>query len=114
MHCERTSKPFEYAFLIDALKDEQAQGITIDSARVFFKTTKRSYTLIDAPGHIEFLKNMVTGASRAEAALLVIDASEGVQENSKRHGYMLSLLGIKQITNPGQQNGLNGISAERL
>jgi len=95
--CKRNSKPFEYAFLIDALKDEQAQGITIDSARVFFKTDKRDYIIIDAPGHIEFLKNMVTGASRAEAALLVIDAEEGVQENSRRHGYMLSMLGIKKI-----------------
>jgi bifunctional enzyme CysN/CysC len=95
--CERNSKPFEYAFLIDALKDEQSQGITIDSARVFFKTQKRDYIIIDAPGHIEFLKNMVTGASRAEAALLVIDAHEGVQENSRRHGYMLSMLGINQV-----------------
>ena len=95
--CERNSKPFEYAFLIDALKDERTQGITIDSARVFFKTAKRHYIIIDAPGHIEFLKNMVTGASRAEAALLVIDASEGVQENSRRHAYMLSMLGIRQI-----------------
>jgi bifunctional enzyme CysN/CysC len=95
--CERTSKPFEYAFLLDALKDEQAQGITIDAARVFFKTARRPYLIIDAPGHIEFLKNMVTGASRAEAALLVIDAKEGVQENSRRHGYMLSLLGIRQV-----------------
>ena len=93
----RNSKPFEYAFLIDALKDERTQGITIDSARVFFKTAKRHYIIIDAPGHIEFLKNMVTGASRAEAALLVIDAFEGVQENSRRHGYMLSMLGIEQI-----------------
>ena len=95
--CVRTSKPFEYAFLLDALKDEQSQGITIDSARVFFKTEKRHYIIMDAPGHIEFLKNMVTGASRAEAALLVIDASEGVQENSRRHGYLLSMLGIKQV-----------------
>lgn len=95
--CELNSKPFEYAFLIDALKDEMAQGITIDAARVFFKTDKRDYIIIDAPGHIEFLKNMVTGASRAEAALLVIDADEGVQENSRRHGYMLSMLGISQI-----------------
>jgi bifunctional enzyme CysN/CysC len=95
--CERNSKPFEYAFLIDALKDEQAQGITIDSARVFFKTARRDYIIIDAPGHIEFLKNMVTGASRAEAALLVIDALEGVRENSRRHGYMLSMLGIHQV-----------------
>lgn len=95
--CQRTAKPFEYAFLLDALKDEQAQGITIDAARVFFKTQKRHYIIIDAPGHIEFLKNMVTGAARAEAALLVIDAKEGVQENSRRHGYMMSMLGIRQI-----------------
>src|SRR6056297_3964322 len=96
-NCKRNSKPFEFAFLLDALKEEQAQGITIDSARVFFKTKLRDYIIIDAPGHIEFLKNMVTGASRAEAALLVIDANEGVRENSRRHGYMLSMLGIKQI-----------------
>jgi bifunctional enzyme CysN/CysC len=95
--CERTARPFEFAFLLDALKDEQAQGITIDAARVFFKTAKRHYIIIDAPGHIEFLKNMVTGAARAEAALLVIDAKEGVQENSRRHGYMMSMLGIRQI-----------------
>ncbi len=95
--CRRSSKPFEYAFLLDALKDEQEQGITIDSARCFFKTKKRNYILIDAPGHIEFLKNMVTGAARAEAALLVIDANEGIKENSKRHGYLLSMLGIKQL-----------------
>jgi bifunctional enzyme CysN/CysC len=97
-NCERNSKPFEYAFLIDALKDEQSQGITIDVARVFFKTDKRNYIIIDAPGHIEFLKNMITGASRAESALLVIDADEGVRENSRRHGYMLSMLGIKQVS----------------
>jgi len=95
--CDRASKPFEYAFLLDALKDEQSQGITIDSARVFFSTSVRDYIIIDAPGHIDFLRNMVTGASRAEAALLVIDAAEGVQENSRRHGYMLSMLGISQV-----------------
>ncbi len=95
--CERNSKPFEYAFLLDALKDEQAQGITIDAARVFFKTAKRPYLIIDAPGHIEFLRNLVTGAARAEAALLVIDAKEGVRENSRRHGYMMSMLGIHQL-----------------
>jgi bifunctional enzyme CysN/CysC len=95
--CELNSKPFEYAFLLDALKDEQAQGITIDAARVFFKSRQRHYLILDAPGHIEFLKNMITGASRAEAALLVIDAAEGVQENSRRHGYMVSLLGLRQL-----------------
>lgn len=95
--CQRTAKPFEYAFLLDALKDEQSQGITIDTARVFFKSKKREYILIDAPGHIEFLKNMVSGAARAEAALLVIDAKEGIQENSRRHGTLLSMLGIRQV-----------------
>jgi len=96
-NCLRNSKPFEYAFLLDALKAEQAQGITIDTARCFFDTPGRHYILIDAPGHLEFLKNMVTGASRAEAALLVIDASRGVEENTRRHGYFLSMLGIRQI-----------------
>lgn len=93
----KSGKPFEYAFLIDALKDEQAQSITIDSARVFFQSKQRNYIIIDAPGHIEFIKNMVTGASHAEAAILVIDAEEGVQENSRRHGYLLGMLGIKKI-----------------
>jgi len=96
--CRRNARPFEYAFLLDALKDEQAQGITIDAARCFFRTTKRRYILIDAPGHIEFLKNMITGASRAEAALLVIDAHEGIRENTRRHGYMLSMLGLRQFS----------------
>lgn len=96
-YCKKNSRPFEYAFLLDALKDEQAQGITIDTARCFFKTRKRDYIIIDAPGHIEFLKNMVTGASRAEAALLVIDAKEGIRENSKRHGHIVAMLGIKQV-----------------
>ncbi|MDI6757268.1 MAG: GTP-binding protein [Endomicrobiia bacterium] len=96
--CRRSSKPFEYAFLLDALKDERSQGITIDTARSFFKTKKRDYIIIDAPGHIEFLKNMITGAARAEAALLVIDAHEGIQENSKRHGHMVSMLGVKQVS----------------
>jgi bifunctional enzyme CysN/CysC len=95
--CRRQGKKFEYAFLLDALEAEQDQGITIDSARVFFETARRDYVIIDAPGHIEFLKNMVTGAARAEAALLLIDAKEGVRENSRRHGYLLSMLGIRQV-----------------
>jgi bifunctional enzyme CysN/CysC len=95
--CLRTGKPFEYAFLLDALSDEQDQGITIDTARCFFKTARRDYIIIDAPGHIEFLKNMISGAARAEAAVLIIDAKEGVRENSRRHGYILSMLGIRQV-----------------
>ena len=95
--CAANARPFEYAFLLDALKNEQSQGITIDTARCFFRTAMRDYIVNDAPGHIEFLKNMVTGAARAEAALLVIDAHEGVRENSRRHGYILSMLGIRQL-----------------
>ena len=96
--CAANARPFEYAFLLDALKNEQAQGITIDTARCFFNTANRHYIIHDAPGHVEFLKNMITGASRAQAALLVIDAHEGVRENSKRHGYILSMLGIRQLS----------------
>ncbi len=95
--CARNAKPFEFAFLLDALKDEQEQGITIDVARCFFETERRHYIIIDAPGHIEFLKNMVTGASAAEAAMIVIDAKEGIQENTKRHGYLVSMLGLKKV-----------------
>ncbi len=95
--CERQGKSFEFAFLLDALEEEQDQGITIDTSQIFFKTQKRHYVIIDAPGHKEFLKNMVTGAANAESALLLIDAYEGVQEQSRRHGYILKLLGLDQV-----------------
>jgi sulfate adenylyltransferase large subunit len=88
---------FEYAFLLDALEEEQDQGITIDVSQVLFKTKQRTYRVIDAPGHKEFLKNMISGASSADAALLLIDAKEGLREQSKRHATILSLLGIKNI-----------------
>jgi bifunctional enzyme CysN/CysC len=112
--CERTSRPFEYAFLLDALKDERAQGITIDASRVFFKSALRDYIIIDAPGHIEFLKNLITGAARADAALLVIDAHEGVQENSRRHGYMMSMLGVRQMVVLVNKMDLAGCDAGRF
>jgi bifunctional enzyme CysN/CysC len=89
--------PFEWANLMDALQSERDQNITIDTAQIWFQTKKRQYVIIDAPGHKEFLKNMITGAANAEAALLLIDAHEGVQEQSRRHGYLLNLLGIRQI-----------------
>jgi bifunctional enzyme CysN/CysC len=95
--CEHRGMPFEWAFLMDGLQAERDQNITIDTAQIWFNTKKRQYVIIDAPGHKEFLKNMVTGAANAQAALLLIDAHEGVQEQSRRHGFLLSLLGIKQI-----------------
>ena len=94
---EAEGMEFEYAFLLDALLEEQAQNITIDTTQLPFRTDKREYVIIDAPGHKEFLKNMVTGAASADAAILLIDANEGIQEQSKRHAYLLSLLGIRQI-----------------
>ena len=94
---EHRGVPFEWANLMDALQSERDQNITIDTAQIWFQTPKRQYVIIDAPGHKEFLKNMITGAANAEAALLLIDAHEGVQENSRRHGYLLNLLGIRQI-----------------
>ncbi len=96
--CRQQGKEFEYAFLFDAFLEEQQQGITIDTARTFFTWGGRQYIIIDAPGHKEFLKNMVSGAARAEAALLIIDALEGVRDQSKRHGLLLSMLGVKQVT----------------
>lgn len=95
--CRQQGKEFEYAFLFDAFLEEQEQGITIDTARTFFIWKGRQYIIIDAPGHKEFLKNMISGAARAEAALLLIDALEGVKEQSKKHGYLLSLLGVRQF-----------------
>ena len=93
----RRGMPFEWSFVMDALQAERDQGITIDTTQIHFRTKQRPYVIIDAPGHTEFLKNMVTGASSADAALLVIDAGEGALEQSRRHAYLLHLLGVKQV-----------------
>ena len=95
--CKAEGMEFEYAFLMDALLEEQAQNITMDTTRVPFKTHNRNYTIIDAPGHKEFLKNMITGAASADAAILIVDAKEGLREQTRRHGFLLSLLGMKQV-----------------
>jgi sulfate adenylyltransferase large subunit len=94
---QETGQPFEFAFLLDAFEEERKQGITIDITRLQFKTDKRDYLIIDAPGHKEFLKNMISGASDAEAAFLTVDALRGVEEQTKRHAHMLSLLGIGRV-----------------
>src|SRR5947207_2319448 len=95
--CAAEGMEFEFAFLLDALLEEQKQNVTIDTTEIPFRTARRRYAIIDAPGHKEFLKNMITGASRADAAILVIGADEGVREQSRRHAYLLRMLGIKQI-----------------
>lgn len=95
--CRAEGMEFEYAFLMDALLEEQAQNITMDTTRVPFRTPRRSFTIIDAPGHKEFLKNMITGAASADAAILLVDAREGLREQTRRHGFLLSLLGLRQV-----------------
>jgi bifunctional enzyme CysN/CysC len=89
--------PFEWSFVMDALKVERDQGITIDTTRMRFKSERRDYVIIDAPGHAEFLKNMLTGAAAAEAAILVVDVIEGMSEQTRRHAFLLKLLGIREI-----------------
>ena len=93
----RRGMPFELSFLLDALQTERDQGITIDTSQIRFRTPSRDFVLIDAPGHTEFLRNMITGASQADAAVLIVDAAEGVREQTRRHGYLLHLLGVRQV-----------------
>ncbi|GBD44970.1 Bifunctional enzyme CysN/CysC [bacterium HR40] len=111
---ERRGMPFEWAFVMDAIQAERDQGITIDTAQIRFRTARRPYVIIDAPGHKEFLRNMVTGAAASEAALLLVDALEGVQEQSRRHGYLLSLLGIRQVAVLVNKMDLVAFSADRF
>jgi sulfate adenylyltransferase subunit 1 (EFTu-like GTPase family) len=87
----------EFAFLMDHLEEERAGGLTIDTAQTFFRREGREYVIIDAPGHKEFIKNMVTGAAQADAALLIVDVAEGVREQTRRHAYLLQLLGLSQL-----------------
>ncbi|PJB73198.1 MAG: hypothetical protein CO093_01220 [Alphaproteobacteria bacterium CG_4_9_14_3_um_filter_47_13] len=94
---KRGTAAMEWSFVLDAFQAERDQNITIDTTQIWFSTAMREYVIIDAPGHREFLKNMVSGAAAADAAVLVVDAGEGVREQTKRHAYLLSLLGLKQV-----------------
>lgn len=93
----RGGNAIEWSYLLDAFQAERDQNITIDMTHIQFRTTRRRYVIIDAPGHREFLRNMVSGAAAAEAAVLVVDAHEGIREQSRRHAYLLHLLGIRQV-----------------
>src|SRR6266576_1807942 len=112
--CAAEGMEFEFAFLLDALLEEQKQNVTIDTTQIPFRTLRRRYAIIDAPGHKEFLKNMITGAANADAAILVIAASEGVREQSRRHAYLLGLLGIKQLIVVVNKMDLADYSEERF
>lgn len=99
---ERTSrrkgfKDVDLAYLLDGLAAEREQGITIDVAHRYFETLKRKFIIMDTPGHVQYTRNMVTGASRADCAVILIDARNGVLTQSKRHGFILSLLQIPHL-----------------
>jgi len=111
---EMLGRKTEFAHILDHLEEEREKGITIDTAQTFFKTKKREYVIIDAPGHKEFLKNMITGASQAEAAILMVDLNEGIMEQTKRHAYILTLLGIKQLIVAMNKMDLINYSQERF
>ncbi|MGB9732748.1 MAG: translation elongation factor EF-1 subunit alpha [Candidatus Micrarchaeia archaeon] len=92
------NKPtFEFAFVMDQLKEERERGITIDIAHKEFQTPKYYFTIIDAPGHRDFVKNMITGASQADAAVLVVSCVDGVQAQTREHAYLAKVLGINQL-----------------
>ncbi|HLD59418.1 MAG TPA: translation elongation factor EF-1 subunit alpha [Candidatus Bilamarchaeaceae archaeon] len=88
---------FEFAFVMDQLKEERARGVTIDIAHKEFTTDKYYFTIIDAPGHRDFVKNMITGTSQADAAVLVISVKDGVQPQTKEHAFLAKVLGIGQL-----------------
>mgnify|MGYP000875709058 FL=1 len=99
---EKTSKKkglkdVELAYLLDGLAAEREQGITIDVAYRYFETAKRKFIIADSPGHVQYTKNMVTGASKADCAVILIDARNGVLTQSKRHGFLISLLQIPHL-----------------
>jgi len=94
---ESGSPEFEFAFLLDSLEEERKGGLTIDIMHTPFKSDKYLYTIIDCPGHKEFVKKMLTGASEADAAVLVVSAKEGIEDQTRQHAFLIKTLGIKEL-----------------
>ncbi|MGC9310886.1 MAG: GTP-binding protein, partial [Candidatus Aenigmatarchaeota archaeon] len=94
---EKKKETFEFAFVMDSLKEERERGVTIDVAFKNFDTQKYYYTIIDAPGHRDFIKNMIVGTSQADIAILVVSAREGIQAQTKEHAFLSKILGINQM-----------------
>lgn len=92
-----TDKEFDLALLVDGLQSEREQGITIDVAYRYFSTDKRKFIIADTPGHEQYTRNMATGASTSDLAIVMVDARHGIQTQTRRHSYICSLLGIKHI-----------------
>ncbi|MFW6231243.1 MAG: translation elongation factor EF-1 subunit alpha [Nanoarchaeota archaeon] len=100
---------FEFAFVMDNLKEEQERGVTIDLAHQKFETDKYYFTIIDAPGHKDFIKNMITGASQADAAVLVVAANDGVNAQTKEHVFLCKTLGVDQINIAINKMDISGV-----
>src|ERR1700761_7641511 len=105
---------YDLALLTDGLRAEREQGITIDVAYRYFSTAKRKFIIADTPGHEQYTRNMVTGASTADAAVVLIDATKGVLTQTRRHSYLVSLLGIRHIVLAINKMDLVGWSEERF
>lgn len=104
----------DLALLTDGLRSEREQGITIDVAYRYFSTPKRSFILNDTPGHVQYTRNMVTGASNAEVAVILVDARQGILEQTRRHLTILSLLGMKHVVLAVNKMDLVAFSADRF
>ncbi|WP_245883961.1 sulfate adenylyltransferase subunit CysN [Vibrio albus] len=107
-----TDEAFDLALLVDGLQSEREQGITIDVAYRYFSTDKRKFIIADTPGHEQYTRNMVTGASTCELAIVMVDARHGIQTQTRRHSYICSLLGIKHIIVAINKMDLMGYSQE--
>ena len=101
---------FEFAYTMDNLKEERERGVTIDLAHKKFDTDKLSFTIIDAPGHKDFIKNMITGASQADAAILVVAANDGVNAQTREHIFLSKTLGVGQINIAINKMDISGVA----
>jgi len=108
----RSSGPIDFSLLTDGLRAEREQGITIDVAYRYFSTPRRKFIIADTPGHEQYTRNMATGASTADAAIVLIDATKGVLQQSRRHAYIASLLGIRHVIVAVNKMDLVGYSRE--
>lgn len=106
--------PLEWSFVLDAFQAERDQAVTIDATEIRFRSSRRDFVIVDAPGHREFLRNMISGAAAADAAVLVVDAAEGLREQTRRHAYLLQLLGIAQMVVAVNKMDLVGRAADRF
>src|SRR5579859_5271853 len=109
-----TGEEIDFALLVDGLEAEREQGITIDVAYRFFTTDKRRFIVADTPGHEQYTRNMATGASNADLAVVLVDARQGVLTQTKRHSFIVSLLGIRHVVLAVNKIDLVGFSEARF